>query len=73
MKLSDRTVLFTGGTSGIGLELARQLAQRKNVVIVTGRDQAKLDAAKKDGRKSVLLLVDRQGDLRFYALKIAKG
>jgi serine protease Do len=26
--------------------------------------------AKKAGRKSVLLLVDRQGDLRFVALKI---
>ena len=30
----------------------------------------KVDAATKAGRKSVLLLVDRQGDLRFYALKI---
>ena len=30
----------------------------------------KIDAATKAGRKSVLLLVDRQGDLRFYALKI---
>ncbi|MGH7008263.1 MAG: PDZ domain-containing protein, partial [Stellaceae bacterium] len=29
-----------------------------------------IDAATKAGRKSVLLLVDRQGDLRFYALKI---
>lgn len=47
MKLSDRTVLITGGTSGIGLELARQLLARDNVVIVTGRDQERLDAAKR--------------------------
>jgi serine protease Do len=30
----------------------------------------KIDEAKKAGRKSVLLLVDRQGDLRFVALKL---
>jgi len=31
---------------------------------------AQVDAAQKSGVKSVLLLVDRQGDLRFYALKL---
>ena len=31
---------------------------------------AKIDDAKKAGRKSVLLLVDHQGDLRFVALKL---
>lgn len=46
MKLQQRTILITGGTSGIGLELARQLHQRGNTVIVTGRDQARLLAAK---------------------------
>ena len=46
MKLNQRTILITGGTSGIGLELARQLIQRGNTVLVTGRDQEKLDAAK---------------------------
>jgi uncharacterized oxidoreductase len=44
MKLIDRTVLITGGTSGIGQELAKQLLRRGNTVIVTGRDQKNLDA-----------------------------
>jgi len=47
MKLESRTVLITGGTSGIGLELAKQIHQRGNAIIVRGRDQDKLDAAKR--------------------------
>ncbi len=47
MKLSQNTILITGGTSGIGFEFAKQLLQKNNTVIVTGRDQAKLDVAKK--------------------------
>lgn len=43
MKLENRTILITGGTSGIGLELARQLYQRGNTVIVTGRNREKLE------------------------------
>ncbi|WP_428483514.1 SDR family oxidoreductase [Rhodopila sp.] len=45
MKLEQRTILITGGTSGIGLELARQLLGRGNTVAVTGRDQDRLAAA----------------------------
>ncbi|MEE7447438.1 short-chain dehydrogenase [Methylobacterium radiotolerans] len=47
MKLKNRTALITGGTSGIGLELAKLLLARSNTVIVTGRDQARLDATKR--------------------------
>ena len=47
MKLENKTVLITGGTSGIGLELAKQLLQMGNTVIVTGRDREKLNAAKR--------------------------
>lgn len=47
MKLQSNTILITGGASGIGLELAGRLLQLNNIVIVSGRDQAKLDNAKK--------------------------
>jgi uncharacterized oxidoreductase len=47
MKMIGKTVLITGGTSGIGLELARQLIAKGNVVIVTGRDTDRLEAARK--------------------------
>lgn len=48
MRLSKNTILITGGSSGIGLELAKQLSAMDNVIIITGRDQIKLDRVKKD-------------------------
>ena len=47
MKLTARTILITGGSSGIGLEMAGQLLARGNVVIVTGRSGETLEAAKR--------------------------
>ena len=47
MKLLQRTILITGGTSGIGFELARQLLARGNTVIVTGRDAQRLADARR--------------------------
>src|SRR5262245_846309 len=46
MKLENRTILVTGGSSGIGLELAAQLLARGNVVIVTGRNVEALERAR---------------------------
>lgn len=46
MKLARRTILITGGTGGIGTELAKQLLQRGNTVIITGRDRERLEVAK---------------------------
>jgi uncharacterized oxidoreductase len=45
MKMSGNTILITGGTSGIGFELARQLYPN-NTVILTGRNADRLNEAK---------------------------
>jgi NAD(P)-dependent dehydrogenase (short-subunit alcohol dehydrogenase family) len=52
LKLRDKIALVTGSTAGIGLEIARTLAVEGATVFVTGRDQAKLDAAVSDIRAS---------------------
>lgn len=45
MKISGNTVLITGGSAGIGFELARILSENDNKVIITGRDEERLTAA----------------------------
>nr|WP_320038895.1 SDR family NAD(P)-dependent oxidoreductase [uncultured Bacteroides sp.] len=47
MELKGKTVLITGGTAGIGLEATKQFLANGAKVIITGRNQDKLDAAKK--------------------------
>jgi len=47
MKLTDNTILITGGSNGIGLELAKQFLQLGNTVIITGRNQPRLNEVKK--------------------------
>jgi NAD(P)-dependent dehydrogenase (short-subunit alcohol dehydrogenase family) len=45
LKLAGKTALVTGSTAGIGLAIAAKLADEGAEVVVTGRNQAKLDAA----------------------------
>ncbi|MHA7833553.1 MAG: SDR family NAD(P)-dependent oxidoreductase [Algiphilus sp.] len=46
-------ILITGGTSGIGLEMARQCLRRGHEVAITGRDPLKTEGAAEELRDSV--------------------
>jgi uncharacterized oxidoreductase len=48
MKLHGRTVLITGGATGIGFELARRFLSANNKVIICGRREDRLAAAAQD-------------------------
>jgi len=45
MKTNGNTVLITGGSAGIGFELAKQFSQLGNKVLITGRNADKLKQA----------------------------
>jgi uncharacterized oxidoreductase len=42
VKIHENTVLITGGTSGIGLDLAKSLLGLENQVIICGRREERL-------------------------------
>ncbi|PSL23334.1 SDR family oxidoreductase [Chitinophaga ginsengisoli] len=47
MNIQNKTILITGGASGIGLEAAKQFSEAGAKVIITGRNKAKLDEVSK--------------------------
>lgn len=61
-RLKGKRALITGGTTGIGLETARQFVCEGARVAITGSNPATLEAARSDLGKDVLVLASDAGD-----------
>lgn len=75
MELNNKTVLITGGGSGIGRALVAEFARRDCRVITCGRDQDKLDALKAEfpGLETVVADVAVAADRARLVEKIKDG
>lgn len=64
MKTTNNTVLISGGTAGIGLEIAKLLSAAGNKVIITGRDKQRLDKALAQLKNAIGIVSDvsKKGD-----------
>jgi NAD(P)-dependent dehydrogenase (short-subunit alcohol dehydrogenase family) len=62
-RLKNKRALITGGSSGIGLETARQFLAEGARVAVTGKNSATLDAARKELGESVLVIASDASDV----------
>jgi len=73
MKLTNKTILITGGATGIGFSLAKVLALQNNRVIIAGRSQHTLEHAQKEIPGLEFVRADisnpEQIDELFYELK----
>lgn len=62
-RLQDKFALVTGGTSGIGLETARQFLAEGATVAITGRDERALERATAELGGAVLAIRCDAGDI----------
>lgn len=62
-RLAGKHALITGGTSGIGLETARQFIAEGACVAITGRSTEGLDNAKRELGDAVLAIRSAAGDI----------
>ena len=62
-RLENKRALITGGTSGIGLETARQFLQEGARIAVTGKNPETLEAARKELGSEVLVIASDASDI----------
>src|ERR1700688_2581048 len=73
VRLANKTALITGGNSGIGLATARLFVAEGARVAITGRNQAKLEAAAKELGPNALAIVADATDIAATEKAIAQA
>ena len=73
MRLANKTALITGGNSGIGLATAKLFVAEGARVVITGRNQATLEAAAKELGPNALAIVADATDIAATEAAIKKG
>lgn len=74
MKTTNNTVLITGGSTGMGYEMAKLMLAKGNRVIITGRDEKKLHeaASSLEGVIPIRSDVTNEGDVQALVKRIEK-
>ncbi len=74
MKTTNNTVLISGGSAGIGLEIAKTLSANRNKVIITGRDQQRLAKALSQitNGAGIVSDVSKKGDVEALVATVKK-
>jgi len=74
MKTTDNTILITGGSAGIGFEMAKLFSAKGNHVIITGRDADRLaNAAKELGNVTTIISdISKEEDTNVLVERIYK-
>jgi NAD(P)-dependent dehydrogenase (short-subunit alcohol dehydrogenase family) len=73
MRLANKTALITGGNSGIGFATAKLFVAEGAKVVITGRNQATLDAAARELGPNALAIVADATDIAATEAAIGKG
>ncbi|HRX97883.1 MAG TPA: SDR family NAD(P)-dependent oxidoreductase [Bacteroidales bacterium] len=70
MNATNNTILITGGTSGIGLELGKAFLKKGNKVILLGRNEKKLEQLKTRGFETIKCDLQNKNEIETAVLEI---